>query len=332
MASHGRRMYRGEVALHIQFSRLTVDQAPKVVKGIVDSFKDAAYADDQAVGFLAVTIDPVVTHAARVSVCNVREYADAYDIVHAAFRDARSDYEEENCHSDPWRSNPLLLSEEGLEETRENLRWMKADPRLSREFGDMIVYDENRVAERELHDLLEPSLTPFDRPGPLSLGGRAWMNFPRYRHPGRINLHVPRGGSGSWTADVTRELTLHAETWDFIWQRVCGKRVALDIGVDSGCGAVFDLDNLAHRVVRAFRSLPAGPTIGSYRVFRHAATNGGISVRLVPTELMVQLSRLFVQPRRLSWDFRPDPEQHPRRLRPKLDEQIAQSFPEELAA
>jgi hypothetical protein len=141
----------------------------------------------------------------------------------------------------------------------------------------LIELDRRQIREHKVASLLSRPYLPTDRPGPPSLAGRLWNDRKHFSAPERIFLPAVQGSgsAGSWTSTARKAFKEHFRSWPFVISLLREEPVALDIAIGRAAGGSFDVDNLAERVLRAFREVvPELPSPSSYRVYRRHGDDG----------------------------------------------------------
>lgn len=279
-SSGHRRAYRGEVALHIGLggvSPINGAEAMRTIKALVDSLQGPVVPDDRAVGLLDVAPIPG-PRAAQITVCSIREYADAYDVLNGA-RDDLDD--EDRDRLDPWAFDREMLDEELLDHVREALADTRESTYLSDETREQLTgFYARQVREYELRTLLLAPYSPSDRPGDPSLQGRLWNDAPHLGGPASVVISAPDGGGESWTAIAKRAFETNFSRWPFLGELLAGSPVALDIAVGANGADHFDVDNLARRVLSALsRVAPDLHPPAGIRVYRRTGDDHSVVVR-----------------------------------------------------
>lgn len=276
-----RRAYRGEVAIHISLggvSPINGPEAMRTVKALLDSLQGPVVPDDRAVGLLDVAPMPG-GRAAQITVCSIREYADAYDVLNGAHDDLDED---DRDRIDPWAFDREMLDEELLDHAREALTDTRDSTYMSDEAREqMTSFYERQVREYELRTLLSAPYSPSDRPGDPSIQGRLWNDAPHLGGPASIVIPAPDGGGDSWTAIAQRTCEAHFSRWPFLSELLATSPVALDIAIGNNGAERFDVDNLARRVLSALsRAAPGLHPPDGYRVYRRIGDDHAVVLRL----------------------------------------------------
>jgi hypothetical protein len=327
----GRRAFRSDVAVHLDLRGVSLDrpdEACRTVKAILDSLEGPVYPDDRAVALLDVNTVPGPLEA-TIAVCSARQYADAFDVLSGVSASADRDndsWEDIVPQDDPWAwSRDSMQHELGLEVAEENLAHLEADggyyPADLR--SRMIEFDRRLIYGYRRDALLSMPYQPTDRPGPPSIAGRLWNDAPHFPGPARIFLPAPNGkGTGSWTAVAREAFTAHFNHWHPLTPLLRDEPVVLDIAIGRVAEDSFDVDNLAQRVLRAFReSAPELPSPSAYRVYRRHGDDEAVAVGLHSVRRAAHLRHLLAgSPLALS-GIRPHPDGPVYRRRP-IDDQI----------
>jgi hypothetical protein len=185
----------------------------------------------------------------------------------------------------------------------------------------MIEFNRRRIYEYRRDALLSTPYLPTDRPGPPSIAGRLWNDGPHFPAPARIFLPAPNGkGTGSWTALAREAFTAHFNRWRAVTPLLRGEPIAVDIAIGRKASGVFDVDNLAQRVLRAFReSAPDLPSPPAYRAYRRHGDDDAIVVGLHSVRRAEHLRRLLHGSPLAVCGIRPHPDGPVYRRRPADD-------------
>lgn len=322
----GRRAYRGEVAVHLDLHGVEMSEAARTVKALVDAMQGAIFVDDRAVALLDVTTSPGPL-SAKIATCAVNEYADAFDVLAGVRSDDAWDDRDWDDIDQPnpwaWAHEISPSAEMDLETTRENLAFAEADssvyPADLRK--QLIEFDRKRIREYELNALLGTPFLPIDRPGPPSIQGRLWNDRPHLGGPPCFVIPAPSRGSGSWSEIVRKACLDHLENWRIDPSLLQAKPVAFDIAIGREAAGVFDVDNLAHRVLRGFREVvPSLPNPSSFRVYRRHGADDAVVVRLHSARRANDLRWLLVEGWGATSGLRPDMDATSHRRRSSDDE------------
>lgn len=325
----GRRRFRRDVAIHTTLHEPSISEAPRIVKACLDALQGVAYADDVHVGLLDVRNGVAASgskSAVELSLCSISEYAEAYDILRGAFQDAGDDDWDDrgelSSHLDPWAKDPLgFPADISAETARDHLEWVRSvNPDYPKE---LLQFDERCLRAHAVEEILGSAYSPADRPGPPSVASRIWSGFSDVERPNAVQLAVPRGEPGSFRAVVRQKIQGHAERWAQPHALLGDSEISLDISVGEDSGCVFDLDNLAHRVTRAFAKVHPQLRIGGYRVYRRSAPAGCLVIQIADARRAARLARLFVRPQIFGWQFHGDKDVAAYRRRPRIDALIA---------
>lgn len=313
-----RRPFRREVAIHLALTGVSIVQAGRTVKALIDSLKGPVYTDDRAVTLLDVEVSSGPL-SATISACSAREYADAFDVLCGASADRDDD-----DRPAPWAWDRDALDEDhGVELARENLAETRADTSIyPPDVRAMLIeMDEWRIREHELRALLATPYSPTDRPGPPSLAGRLWNDHAHLGGPACIVLPAPHGGEGSWTDRARQACDTHFERWPGLVSVLGTEPVALDIAIGGAAADVFDVDNLARRVLRALRDRALGlPSPSAYRAYRRHGDDDSVVVRLHAASRANDLRWLLGGSALVLCGVRPDPDVPAHRRRSIDDE------------
>jgi hypothetical protein len=335
----GRRAFRSDVAIHLELRGVSLDrpsEATRTVKAILDSMQGPVYSDDRVVALLDVSLQPGPLQA-EIAFCSARQYADAFDVLCGVSQDrddrwcdADDPWPDIVSRDDPWtwdRESPsdecdLEVAEENLAHLEAGNSLLPADLRTR-----MIEFDRRHIREHKRTSLLSTPYLPTDRPGPPSLAGRLWNDVKHFPSPARIYLPAPmrEGGRGSWTATAREAFAAHFGHWREVIPLLQDEPVALDIAIGKEADGSFDVDNLAARVLRAFReSAPRLPSPPAYRVYRRHGDDGAVVVALHTVHRAANL-RYFLGGSPLAiCGLQPDPDGPVYRRRP-MDDQTYES-------
>lgn len=314
-----RRPFRGDVAVHIGLSGGNVT---RTVKAICDGLEGPVYGDDRAISLLDV--DFCGADGASVSVCAAREYTDAFDILHgASTEDDSFDREIDSWSPPPFESNwdwhlddDLETAEEHLDDSRNHVGLYPKDLAES-----LVEHNEWMVSRLRRQKLLSCPYEPHDRPGALSLAGRIWAERPPLSRPARVFVPAPDGGEGSWSAKARTSVRHHFEQWDLVSSGIYDEPVSLDIAIGMAPRNRFDVDNLASRVLKAFRAEAPSLRVSSLRAFRTAAFADLVIVRLHPERRAGALRSLLGAYPMGVFEVRPE-EDAPAHRRKATDERV----------
>jgi hypothetical protein len=302
LAHRRRRAYRSEVALAITITGAPGPQAGRVVKSLLDALEGALYRDDRSVALLDVvafgdpdSVDPV----ARIKAASAREYATRFDVVFSALAHRRYDADEDlddDLLGDPFvfpEDDPL--ADEHESEWQETIRWARTNELIDEPTRRLWVEMSERSLRRSLTDrVLGLPFGARDRPGsqPVGLIDDDLPVRIERSGPSAIWIETPRiGEEGSWRRVAEAQIRSHAETWRVL-ERVNRRAVILDIAADGTAGAVFDLDNLARRVAKAFRAVHDRRfAVEGFRVYRRESPEPGVLVRLRSLSRAIELRR-----------------------------------------
>jgi len=325
----GRRAFRGNVAIHLELRGVSLerpDEARRTVKAILDSLEGPVYPDDRAVALLDVTMAPGSLEA-TIAVCSERQYADAFDVLSGVSSDRDDLWDDDDVPADdPWTwSGRSMQDELGLELTEEHLADWEAEsadsdwPNLR---SKMIEFNRDRIHEYKRDALLSTPYLPTDRPGPPSIAGRLWNDEKHFPAPAQIFLPAPNGeGADIWTAVARDAFQAHFRSWTPIGPLLRDEPVALDIAIGRKASGGCDVDNLAHRVLRAFRESAADlPRPPAYRAYRRHGDDEAVVVGLHSVRRAENLRNLLGGSSRALADIRPHPDGPVYRRRPADDE------------
>jgi hypothetical protein len=327
----GRRPFRGNVATHLRLSGVSLDrpdEARRTVKAILDSLEGPVYPDDRAVSLLDVVMAPGPREA-TIDICSERQYADAFDVLAGVSADRDATWDDDDASvDDPWRWTGQSMQDElRLEFAEEHLADWEAEggecewPELR---SKMIKFNQDLIREHRRDAQLSRPYVPTDRPGPPSLGGRIWIDGPGLPHPARIFLPAPNG-SGSWATDARKAFAAHLNHWWPLTAPLRDEPVALDIAIGHRASGGSDVDNLAHRVIRAFLESAADlPTPLAYRAYRRHGDDEAIVVQFHAARRAQNLRRLLSGSSFAASGLHPDPDGPVYRRRPLDDEAYKQ--------
>jgi hypothetical protein len=322
-----RRPFRGEVAIHLALRGVPLNQSARVVKGLLDSVQGPVFEDDRAVGLLDVVALAGSTESptASITACSLRAYTDAYDILMGALTDRDLDHDDFDDLPNPWYQR--IDSDHEIDLAREHLAWARADTSCPPELRESLIeLGERQIREYERGLVLNAPFSPIDRPGPVSIRGRCWNEYPHFVGPGRIVIPAPDGGGrGSWTQLATATISAHIERWFHLPSLLMGEPVALDIAIGQKAANCFDLDNLAQRILKAFRQVLPGCPHASYRAYRREGDDESVVVHLHDPWQMNDLRQLLNARGMALWSVRPDPDAHVRRTQ-STDEKAYAKF------
>jgi hypothetical protein len=331
----GRRRFRGNVAIHLDLSGVSLSQADharRTVKAILDSLQGPLYVDDREVALLDVAFRPGPLEV-RMGVCSQGRYTDAFDILGGASRDRQEgfDYDEQRDDffgPDPWEwswdavggDHKLEVVEEHLADWRSGFFSAEDDELRAR----MIEFNEREMREMRLARLLGEPFLPPDRPGELTVQGKLSLDHSAFPRPTRIYLPAPaRGRSGSWTDIAFEAVADHFGRWPGVSKVLVGESVMLDIAVGQDGWECFDIDNLAHRVISALRAAaPHLGTAGSYRAYRRHGVDDAVVVTLHSEKRADRLRGLLNGGWSAAMDLLPDHKGPVYRRRPWVDDEI----------
>ncbi len=295
LSDSSRKPYRGRVAVTLSLSGRAAAARERAVKGILDALKGCLYADDAQISLLEVTAlrgahqEPA---QAFVRASAESEYRARFDAVRRALQDR--DFHSWGLDNSSELPNPWGWSEEinedweRLDDAREHLEWARTTPLLDDSDREALVRADTIFYEHLLRDrLLDVPFGPDDRPGPAAtdaLSDRVEINgHPLERlQPASFWLDPPiRGAGGSYTERVREAMAVaraNTPTLDVLR----GHPVLLDMAVDGGAAAEFDLDNLASKVLRGFQAgldwQARDPW--AYRIYRRETDQPGVLVRI----------------------------------------------------
>lgn len=316
-----RRPFRGEVAIHLALTGVSLVQALRTIKALVDSLEGPVFTDDRAVALLDVEVSPGPL-AATIAACSAREYADAFDVLSGASSERDDDDDDDRLNPWAWERDALDDDHE-IDFAREHLADARADTSLySPELRAMLIeINERRIKEHELKVVFATPYLPTDRPGPPSVAGHLWNDHPHLGGPACIVLPAPDRGGGSWTRIAREACDAHFARWPRLMSLLETEHVALDIALDQAAAHTFDVDNLARRVLSAFRdSARALPSPSGYRVYRRQGDDDSVVVRLHPARRANDLRWLLGGSPLGLLGIRPDPDAPVHRRRPIDDE------------
>lgn len=325
----GRRAFRGNVAVHLELVGVSLDrpdEARRTVKAILDSLQGPVYPDDRAVALLDVTMAPGPLQA-TITICSERQYADAFDVLSGVSSDRDDDddlWEDIFPKDDPWARNRDSKSDElDLEAAEENLADLVEDRSFYPEAlkSKLIGFNRRRIYEYKREELLSTPYLPTDRPGAASLAGRLWNDDAHFPAPARIFLPARSGrGAKSWMAAARDTFVAAFDYWGTL-PLLRDEPVAVDLAIGHRASGGCDIDNLAHRVLRAFReSAPNLPSPPCYRAYRRHGDDDSIVVGLHSVRRAESLRRLLCGNPLAASGLRPHPDGPVYRRRPADDE------------
>ena len=335
LAAAGRRRFRGQVAVHLELSGVSIlqpDRARRTVKAILDSLQGPLYVDDREVALLDVLFRPGPLRA-RISACGQGRYTDVFDILGGASRGRRDrfdhdDHGDDLFGPDPWAWNwDSLGDDHNLEMAEEHLADWQAgvfageDNELRER---MIEFNGAVVRKLRLGRLLSEPFLPTDRPGGQTVQGKLSLDHSAFPRATRIHLPAPAAGrSGSWTAVAAEAAAEHFAQSPWIPEILAGEPMMLDIAIGEEGWNCFDIDNLAHRVVAALRTAtPWLGTPGSYRVYRRQGVDDAVVVTLHLEERADRLRALLSGRWLATMGLRPDREAPVYRRRTAVDDEM----------
>ena len=318
LARRSRAPYRGGVTLNLTLVGYPGATRDRSVKGLLDALAGCLYADDAQISLLEVTAlgdGRAGEGEAIVRASSESEYRRRFDAVRRAL-DAR-DWErwpDEDASElpNPWAWPDDVQGWDRLEETRENLEWARTTDVLEGHDREAIVRADEMIYRQHLRArLLDVPLGAADCPGPappevleepLTVRGQPIERL----HPTACWLHAPAPGlDGSFSSAVADAASANRERWQEL-AVLREERIALDIALDAGAGAEFDLDNLARRIVgefaKTFDWLTGEPR--AYRIYRREAQEPGVLVRIRSFDALRALEQA-TQGYMLGLDFRP---------------------------
>jgi hypothetical protein len=127
-------------------------------------------------------------------------------------------------------------------------------------------------------------------------------------------------------ADYKRVASLSRKTITVAISLLRNELVALDIAIGQATGGSFDVDNLAERVLKAFRDAAAElPSPSSYRVYRRHGDDDAVVVGLHSPRRAANLRYFLAGSPLVACGLRPDPDGPVYRCRP-TDDQFYESI------